>query len=104
VQLSFAVLTLHVLACIVSVVFAFVRRRAEASALALYWCSVLVVERMFTALMELLPAPSALPLTTVRDRFLLACSWMVYFAVPMGRVAWIRWTFVRARVWPCVAA
>jgi hypothetical protein len=104
VQLSFAVLALHGLACVVSLAFAFVRRRADASALALFWCSALVVDWIGIAVVELLPAPSTLPLTTVRDRFLLACSWMLYFALPMGRVAWIRWTFVRARVWPCVAA
>ncbi len=103
-QLSFAVLVLHGLACVAALAFAFVRRRAEASALTLFLCSALVVDRMRIAVDALLPPPSALPLATVRDRFLLACSWMLYFAVPMGRVAWVRWTFVRARVWPCVAA
>jgi hypothetical protein len=103
-HLSHAVAVLHALACIVTLAFAFVRRRSaerqDAFALALVWCAWLALDLTSDIVVAALPPPGDAPLSGVVNRVLLALDGALYFAWPLGFLAWIRWTFVRANPLP----
>ena len=103
-RLPLAVAILHGVACIVTLAFAFVRRRSaerqDAFVLALVWCAWLVESFASDIVIAALPPPGDAPLSGVVNRVLLALDGALYFAWPLGFLAWIRWTFVRANPLP----
>lgn len=105
-KLALAVSVLHGIACVVSIAYAFARRRSadrqDAFLLAFVWCAWFVDSIVSDFVVAALPPPGDVPLSGMRDRVLLALDSALYFAWPLGLAAWIRWTFTRARPLPIV--
>ena len=69
-------------------------------ALALVWCAWFVASFARDFVVAALPPPGDAPLSGVVNRVLLALDGALYFAWPLGFLAWMRWTFVRAKPLP----
>jgi hypothetical protein len=103
-SLALAAVILHGVACVVVVAYAISQRRSEqrldAYGLAIIWCATFLTARIHEFIGQFLPPPGDTPLSGLHDRSLLALDGALYFALPLGLAAWIRWTFVRAKPLP----
>ncbi len=107
-SLALAAVILHGVACVVVVAYAISQRRSEhrldAYGLAIIWCATFLTARIHEFIGQFLPPPGDTPLSGLHDRSLLALDGALYFALPLGLAAWIRWTFVRANPLPIFVA
>ena len=78
--------------------------RGPAYLLAFVWTIYFILDQAHTALVGSIPSPDVEPIASTKTRFLFNLEGSLYFVWPAGFLAWIRWTFRRARPWPVVLA